>query len=40
LARAPVCRARVEGQTSGFFTMEELMREAFIQKIAVNNILA
>ncbi len=30
----------LKGQTSGFFTMEELMREAFIQKIAVNNILA
>ncbi len=25
---------------NGFYTMEELMREAFIQKIAVNNILA
>ena len=24
----------------GYFTMEEIMREAFIQKIAVNNILA
>ncbi len=24
----------------GFYTMEEIMREAFIQKIAVNNILA
>lgn len=25
---------------NGFYTMEEIMREAFIQKIAVNNILA
>lgn len=30
----------LQKETTGFFTMEELMRAAFIQKIAVNNILA
>lgn len=30
----------LQGKTKGFFTMEDLMRKAFIQRIAVDNILA